>query len=935
MLTMNTLYQSLKSKIQSSVALLGSFSSLPAKWIDDIHLRQTNSLLSKVLGFITTRLIFIGFFPILAIVDTAFNLGCSLLLKTKAWMSKNASSRSALNVQASDAFDLAVKNMLAFCATFIGFINPKLVSFYFIPKAQSQNTVISGGGLYRQETRIEFPKDEEALKRIFEEANKNNKTISVIGAGRSQGKQFVPADEKSIAIDMTHFNQIKINAKQKTAIVGAGATWGDLQIAANPLKLAVKVMQASNVFSIGGSIGTNIHGWNKAGTIANTIRAIRILNAKGEIQRLTPKDELFGYVIGGFGQFGIVLDAEIELTDNQSLVERSVTVRPENYVDYFKKNVEKNDEKKMHLYRLSIDPNNLLGEGIAVNYEEVPATQKETTKGLNKEPVHGTRLERILVNFARRFPSFRQFVWAYEKNRLLKNETLTTTNEIMHPPINAMFNNSKSESEWLQEYFIPGEKLDSFIKSLSVLLTKNKVPLINATVRYVKQDNISKMGYANQGDRFAVVLCFNQSLKAHEVIQAKKWIKESIDLTLQHGGAYYLPYQAVASSEQFEKSYPTCTKVAKKKMEVDPEGRFKSGFSAQYLKKETNFYKAIFKSPALKAEFGQFLDNILQRVDKDKLYALMDDILSYADSNEDIYNELQRRVSEIMPSFIDGTTRILSSLSDIKHDLGQQVATLMQSDPNKTNTINGLIEIGYPGRFIGALRKNHTVTGKVTVINDQESLTDYIQTGFPRPYDQFLPINDYAPFDTEKLGDNSVDMVTCFIGLHHIPEEKMDGFLKSIRRVLRPGGSFMLVDHDVRSEKDNAMANMAHSIYNAVMGVSLQEEKNEVRNFRSLAHWNQLLEKYGFGKTACEHTMIREGDPSKNTMMRFVNHKQPVNKTVVSPTQKNDLTGKPPRTVLHAQQRFNKQSKSWNVRKGHDTKTNAAPTRKRKTALGT
>ncbi|MCS5707900.1 FAD-binding protein [Candidatus Berkiella cookevillensis] len=909
MLIMKSFYQNLKSNMKSSIARLGNLSSLPARWIDNIHLKQTTSWFSKTLDFVSTRLIFIAFFPVFAVADVIFNVGYSLFAKTRALLSKNASSKATLNIQASESFDLAVKNMLAFLASLIGFFNPQLVSFYFIPKEKNQNNIVSGGGLYHQTTSIEAPKNEQALIRILEEANQSNKTISVIGAGRSQGKQFLPADEKSIAIDMSHFNHIKINAKEKTAIVGAGATWGDLQVAANPLQLAVKVMQASNVFSIGGSIGTNIHGWNKTGTIANTIRAIRIINARGEIQKLTPKDELFAYVVGGFGQFGIILDAEIELADNQSLVERSIVVKPENYVDYFKKNVEKNNEKKMHLYRLSIDPKNLLGEGIAVNYEEIPATQNATTKDFSKEPIHGTRLERILVNFARRFPFFRKFIWMYEKNRLLKNETLTTTNEIMHPPINAMFNNSKSESEWLQEYFIPGENLDSFRKALGELLTKNKVPLINATVRYVKQDKISKMGYANQGDRFAIVLCFNQSLKAHEVIKAKKWIKESIDLTLAHGGAYYLPYQAVASNEQFEKSYPTYDEVAQKKQEIDPEGRFKSGFSTQYFKKEVNFYKAIFQSPRLKAEFGKFLDNVLQRVDKDKLFALMDDILSYADSNEDIYCELHKRISEVMPSFIGSATRILSSLSDIKHDLGQQVATLMQDKSNKVDTINGLVEIGYPGRFIGTLRKNHKIAGTVTVINDQESLTDYIQTGFPRPYDQFLPINDYAPFDSEKLKDNSVDMVTCFIGLHHIPEDKMDGFLKSIRRILRPGGSFMLVDHDVRSEKDRAMANMAHSIYNAVMGVSLQEEKGEVRNFHSLAHWNKLLEKYGFGKIVCDQTMQRAGDPSKNTMMRFINHKPAVSKAIQA-AEISDLIREKARTVLHAQEKFKMQSRN-------------------------
>lgn len=61
-------------------------------------------------------------------------------------------------------------------------------------------------------------------------------------------------------------------------------------------------------------------------------------------------------------------------------------------------------------------------------------------------------MDRIMVNVARRSGYVRQKYWESERHRLLNNETQMTTNEIMQPPINAMFNNSVSESEWLQEF---------------------------------------------------------------------------------------------------------------------------------------------------------------------------------------------------------------------------------------------------------------------------------------------------------------------------------------------------------------------------------------------------------------------------------------------------------------------------------------------------
>jgi FAD/FMN-containing dehydrogenase len=47
------------------------------------------------------------------------------------------------------------------------------------------------------------------------------------------------------------------------------------------------------------------------------IKSFHLLKADGKVTTVTPKDDLFSAVIGGYGLFGVILDADIELTDDK------------------------------------------------------------------------------------------------------------------------------------------------------------------------------------------------------------------------------------------------------------------------------------------------------------------------------------------------------------------------------------------------------------------------------------------------------------------------------------------------------------------------------------------------------------------------------------------------------------------------------------------
>src|SRR5579872_279851 len=78
-------------------------------------------------------------------------------------------------------------------------------------------------------------------------------------------------------------------------------------------------MQGPNVFTVGGSISVNAHGWDmRHGPVAASVEWFSILLADGSVKRCsrTENPELFHLVLGGYGLFGVILNVGLHVTDN-------------------------------------------------------------------------------------------------------------------------------------------------------------------------------------------------------------------------------------------------------------------------------------------------------------------------------------------------------------------------------------------------------------------------------------------------------------------------------------------------------------------------------------------------------------------------------------------------------------------------------------------
>lgn len=840
--------------------------SFPAKWIDDLLLYSpefgTTKSLTKVGARGLSLTISVSIFPAFLAFDVLVHSKNIVEYRVLSFISSAPDVKEKYSDEAKKS-EQVLRRCLRGIATFpAGIIWRDIVSHHYLPEKKEDGRIHPKGGLYVGDAEIDFPLNEREVQKLVLDAKKSGRKVSIAGSGFCQGKQTLTGNKKDIHLNMTRINHVEIDSVEKTAIVGAGATWSQIQNKGDKHGLAVLVMQASNVFSVGGSLSANCHGWDHhQGCLINTVNWIRVVDTEGNIQKLKPEDELFQCVIGGYGLFGVIVEAQIKLTDNEELFDFSQRVEIKDYHQFFTEQVASNPNIKMHLYRLSLEPGKLMREGWSQSYSSL--TQKGITGELEDEVEKGSVMDRVLLQIGRNSPFAREIWWKQERKNLQKIQK-GTRNAFMRPKINSVFvNQSNARAEWLQEYFVPGEKLADYLKFLSELLNENEVVLMNASIRFVCQDELSNMSYAKDGDRFAIVLFFSQSLNENEIKKTENWVQKAIDKLSTIEGTFYLPYMHFATQEQFRQCYSQWKDVEHMKQKFDSNlifdnGLFQDYFSEQHKNKRIGLpSKAVYETFVDSEKLRDFLENVFKQVDTDKFMQFYQEAVE-KETPRQIYEALLNGANEAKGGLFSKLSAGLNALDGERSTLANNVEKLM--DPNRPK--NGYVEIGMPGRMIKAIRPLTGLNGRVIVVNENE---DLIQSGFPRPYDAYYKLT-YNPLPVEE---QSVDVISCFPGLHHCPEGKLDTFIQSIFQSLRDGGIFLLREHDANDEEMFNLATIVHSVFNACTGVELQDEIIEVRNFKSVAEWVRLLESHGF-RYVSEVPLIRAGDSSKNALMKFV-----------------------------------------------------------------
>lgn len=435
------------------------------------------------------------------------------------------------------------------------------------------------------------PRSEKEVQQALSYAKTTGLTISPAGVRHSMGGQAFRRG--GVMLDMRHMNRIRLDPDKSTVTVGAGATWHDIQNAIHP-QFAVKAMQSTDIFTVGGSISVNAHGMDhQAGAVRDSIRSLRVMIADGTVETVsrTENPELFDLVVGGYGLFGVILSAELDVVPNAIYRSERELIPTSALPDRLAKIIADPSIGLMYTH-ISTAPGSLLDEALIYTYHH---TDEAGAQRAPLSEVGSVKMRRLTVNLAKRSTAFRSFKWWAEKNLEHRAEACTVTraqamkdgeaclvsrNDPMHDSVPYLRNAMKNDTDILQEYFIPRDRLLPFIDGLREIVRQHDANLLNASVRVVgKEDN--RLTYA-PAPAYSIVLYFNQRTDGEGNARMAKLTSELIDLTQAQGGRFFLPYQLYYSPRQLVAAYPEVRDVFAAKRKWDPDGMFSNTWYERY-----------------------------------------------------------------------------------------------------------------------------------------------------------------------------------------------------------------------------------------------------------------------------------------------------------------------------------------------------------------
>ena len=435
--------------------------------------------------------------------------------------------------------------------------------------------------------RVETVRAVDQLQAALRDAKRRGLKLSIAGSRHSQGGHTYTSG--GVVLDMRGFNRVRaVDPDRLTVTVESGATWDEVQRAIAPRGLAVKVMQSSNIFTVGGTLSANAHGRDVDVTqVVEVVQDFRLLMADGSIVTVSRDEnpELFSLVIGGYGLYGVILDATLRVARDELYEQKALSVDYREFPQYLAR-IRTDPDVALMLARPSIDPDptSFLREMVAVTWRRAPP-------GANgsfdlTEEAHVTR-DRFFFGLSRRFGWAKSLRWTLQKKLELGagQARLVSRNNAMRPPLaplELLDYRSPRDTDIIQEYFVPVDRFVPFMDRFREILVADRANVISATVRYVTANATPALAYAPDRDALAVIQMSNVGLSANEQARAEAMTRRLVDAALEQGGTYYLTYQLYPTPEQLHRAYPGAGRAFERKRFYDPDETFSNQFYERY-----------------------------------------------------------------------------------------------------------------------------------------------------------------------------------------------------------------------------------------------------------------------------------------------------------------------------------------------------------------
>ena len=435
--------------------------------------------------------------------------------------------------------------------------------------------------------RLEHVREVEQLRAVLADARQRGLKVSVAGSRHSQGGHTYTAG--GVRLDMRMFNRIlAIDTIGRTITVESGATWAEVQRAIAPHRLAVKVMQSSNIFTVGGTLSANAHGRDLDVTqVVEVVRRFHLLRADGRILEVSrdSNPELFSLVIGGYGMYGVILDVTLRVAPDELYEQHATAMDYAAFPAYFAAHIQRDSGVVLMLARPSIDPDaaSFLREIVVVTWRR--AANSTGSFQLTEEE-HVWR-DRFFLGLSRRFAWAKALRWKLQKKIELGagEQRIVSRNNAMRPPLaplELLQYHSRHDTDIIQEYYIPVEHFVPFMDRFREILVAGEMNVLSSTVRYVSPNATPTLAYAPSRPAFAIIQMSNVGLSADAQAHARAVTQQLVDAALEFGGTYYLTYQLYPTVDQLHRAYPGARRAFERKRFYDPEELFSSEFYEKY-----------------------------------------------------------------------------------------------------------------------------------------------------------------------------------------------------------------------------------------------------------------------------------------------------------------------------------------------------------------
>ncbi|MDX1871432.1 FAD-binding oxidoreductase [Mycolicibacterium sp. 120266] len=398
------------------------------------------------------------------------------------------------------------------------------------------------------------------------------------GLGRSYGDHA--CNGGGIVVDMTALHRIhSLSAETAVADVDAGVSLDQLMKAALPFGLWVPVLPGTRQVTVGGAIGSDIHGKNhhSAGSFGNHVLSLDLLMADGEVRTLTPEgptSELFWATIGGNGLTGIVIRARIAMTRTETAYFIADGVATADLDETIAVHLDGSEDK--YTYSSAwfdlISPPPKLGRA-AVSRGSL-ARLDQLPKKLAKDPLKFDAPQ--LLTVPNIFPisamnklSFTAIGEVYYRLGGTYQGKILNLSQFYHMlDLVSGWNNAYGPAGFAQHQFlVPPDALDEF---------KDIIRWIQTSGHYSALNVFKLFGPGNKAPLSFPMAGWNVAMDFPIKPGVNEFLNELDDRAMEFGGRVYTAKDSRVSAEKFHRMYPRIDEWIAVRRKADPNGVFAS-----------------------------------------------------------------------------------------------------------------------------------------------------------------------------------------------------------------------------------------------------------------------------------------------------------------------------------------------------------------------